>query len=202
MLWPASRSPTVSTVALCQLINIERVYYTFRDSFFKGPNDPDITGVEVYWKYDRAKRIRTQKRSDKWMRYEPRPQRPVHYFSVRKDSFSQRLNWGFLPGQDSPERWGLGVLDCRERHELLGNELNATATVAAEHIEWLRSLPDKDHRQLSYELGQRIRISAEDALRMLAKSISPIPSNPLKCVQEVVKAPLDGKRVQGGTVLQ
>jgi hypothetical protein len=59
-------------------------YYTFRDFFFKGPNDPDITGVEVCWEYDEAKQIRIQKRSDKWMRYERRPQRPVHYLGVRR----------------------------------------------------------------------------------------------------------------------
>ena len=69
-----------------------------------------------------------------------------------------------------------------------------------EHIERLRSLPDKDHRQLGYELGQRTNISAEDALRMLAKSISRISSSPLKCVQEMVKAVLDGKGVQGGAL--
>ena len=49
-----------------------------------------------------------------------------------KGSFSQRLNWGFLPGQDPPERWGLSVLDCQEGHELLGHELHASATVAAD----------------------------------------------------------------------
>jgi hypothetical protein len=57
-------------------------YYTFRDFFFKGPNDPDITAVEVCWHYDGAKVIRIQKRSDKWMRYERRPQRPVHYLGI------------------------------------------------------------------------------------------------------------------------
>src|SRR5262245_26679424 len=115
-----------------------------------------------------------------------------------KESFKQRLHWGFLPGQDLPERWGLSILDCPEGYELLGNELSAPATVAREHIERLRSLPGKDHRQLGYELGRRTNTSAGDSLRMLAKSISHISSNPLKCVQEMVKAVLDGKGVRGG----
>jgi hypothetical protein len=59
-------------------------YYTFRDFFFKGPNDPDITGVEVCWEYVGAQQICIQKRSDKWMRYERRPQRPVHYLGIRR----------------------------------------------------------------------------------------------------------------------
>ncbi len=29
-------------------------YYTFRDFFFKGPGDPDISGVEICWRYKGA----------------------------------------------------------------------------------------------------------------------------------------------------
>jgi energy-coupling factor transporter ATP-binding protein EcfA2 len=61
-------------------------YYTFVDFFFKGSNDPDITGVEIVWKYRGAriseKKIRKQSR--KWMKYETRPKRPVHYFGASR----------------------------------------------------------------------------------------------------------------------
>jgi predicted HTH domain antitoxin len=59
-------------------------YDTFRDFFFKGPNDPDIAGVEVSWEYEGEKQIHIQKHSDKWMRYERRHRRSVHYLGVRR----------------------------------------------------------------------------------------------------------------------
>jgi predicted ATPase len=57
-------------------------YYTFRDFFFKGPGDPDITGVEISWQYRGTKDIVIQKRGEKWMHYERRPKRPVDYLGV------------------------------------------------------------------------------------------------------------------------
>ena len=60
-------------------------YYTFRDFFFKGPNDPDITGIEISWKYwdgKEKKILRIVKQSKKWMHYERRPKRPVHYLGM------------------------------------------------------------------------------------------------------------------------
>jgi len=61
-------------------------YYTFRDFFFKGPGDPDITGVEITWKYLDADRTQNElsirKQSAKWMRYERRPKRPVHHLGA------------------------------------------------------------------------------------------------------------------------
>lgn len=63
-------------------------YYTFVDFFFKGINDPDITGVEIKWdykkdpKYEHSKKIRKQ--TNKWMKSETRPKRPVHYFGASR----------------------------------------------------------------------------------------------------------------------
>lgn len=59
-------------------------YYTFRDFFFKGPSDPDITGVEIAWKYRNATidEIKIRKQSKQWMKYARRPERPVHYLGA------------------------------------------------------------------------------------------------------------------------
>ncbi|MDD2297770.1 MAG: AAA family ATPase [Sphaerochaetaceae bacterium] len=59
-------------------------YYTFQDFFFKGPSDPDITGTELSWTYKGANTITIKKRTEKWMHYERRPRRPVHYLGVRR----------------------------------------------------------------------------------------------------------------------
>lgn len=62
-------------------------YYTFRDFFFRGPGDPDTSGVEITWRYRGSPApnpISIQKRSDKWMRYERRPLRPVHHVGIAR----------------------------------------------------------------------------------------------------------------------
>lgn len=65
-------------------------YYTFVDFFFKGNADPDITGVEIIWEYDggglsESRKTKTiKKQTNKWMKYETRPKRPVHYFGASR----------------------------------------------------------------------------------------------------------------------
>ena len=59
-------------------------YYTFQDFFFKGPGDPDITGLQVAWNFRGLPELRISKETDKWMRYERRPARPVHYFGISR----------------------------------------------------------------------------------------------------------------------
>lgn len=60
-------------------------YYTFQDFFFKGHSDPNITGVEISWKYKNISQPLTiKKRSDKWMRYERRPKRPVYFIGISR----------------------------------------------------------------------------------------------------------------------
>jgi len=61
-------------------------YYTFVDFFFKGMGDPDITGVEIAWRYrgDKIHEKKIRKQSRRWMKYETRPKRPVHYFGASR----------------------------------------------------------------------------------------------------------------------
>lgn len=60
-------------------------YYTFQDFFFKGPSDPDISGTEISWTYRGANKITIKKRTDKWMHYDRRPKRPVHYLGIKRN---------------------------------------------------------------------------------------------------------------------
>jgi energy-coupling factor transporter ATP-binding protein EcfA2 len=60
-------------------------YYTFQDFFFKGPSDPDITGTELSWTFNGANKVTIKKRTEKWMHYERRPQRPVHYLGIKRN---------------------------------------------------------------------------------------------------------------------
>lgn len=64
-------------------------YYTFVDFFFKGKDDPDITGVKISWKYEgnlpaNRKERTIEKKSKQWMKYHTRPKRSVHYFGASR----------------------------------------------------------------------------------------------------------------------
>lgn len=61
-------------------------YYTFRDFFYRGPNDPDVVGLEIEWKYGQVKRplLRIKKGTKKWMHYDARPRRPVDYLGLSR----------------------------------------------------------------------------------------------------------------------
>ncbi|HLO98302.1 MAG TPA: AAA family ATPase, partial [Fimbriimonas sp.] len=60
-------------------------YYTFRDFIFRGVSDPDITGLKITWRYEDGTSVSTTsitKRTEKWMHYERRPIRAVHYLGI------------------------------------------------------------------------------------------------------------------------
>lgn len=65
----------------------KKSYYTFVDFFFKSSKDPDISGVKITWRFEGSIKNKTktiEKQSKKWMKYETRPKRPVHYFGVSR----------------------------------------------------------------------------------------------------------------------
>lgn len=62
----------------------DRSHYTFSDFFYKGPSDPDISGVAISWNFSDNNILKIQKGIKKWMRYERRPERPVHYLGVSR----------------------------------------------------------------------------------------------------------------------
>lgn len=59
-------------------------YYTFQDFFHRGPGDSDVSGVEIGWKFTKDKEVKITKQSDKWMRYERRPTRPVEFIGLSR----------------------------------------------------------------------------------------------------------------------
>ena len=59
-------------------------YYTFQDFFYRGPGDPDVSGVQITWGFSKGKPVSITKQSDKWMRYERRPSRPVEFLGLTR----------------------------------------------------------------------------------------------------------------------
>lgn len=63
-----------------------RVYqdFVFSDFFFKGPTDPDVSGVDIRWEYADGNSLTVHKQTNKWMRYERRPKKPVTYLGISR----------------------------------------------------------------------------------------------------------------------
>lgn len=62
-------------------------YYTFRDFIWRGVGDPDITGLNVTWHFESGAGktdLKITKGTEKWMHYDRRPKRPVHYLGISR----------------------------------------------------------------------------------------------------------------------
>lgn len=59
-------------------------YYTFQDFFHRGPGDADVSGVRINWGFSGRAEVAISKQSDKWMRYERRPARPVEFLGLSR----------------------------------------------------------------------------------------------------------------------
>lgn len=69
---------------LSQQANRTSAYYTFKDFFYKGPGDPDISGVNICWNFSQHPALAITKRSEKWMHYERRPAHVTQYLGVSR----------------------------------------------------------------------------------------------------------------------
>lgn len=60
-------------------------YYTFSDFFYKGHGDADLSGITISWKFlDSSLDKRITKQTQKWMHYNIRPERPVHFLGLSR----------------------------------------------------------------------------------------------------------------------
>lgn len=112
----------------------DRAYYTFGDFFFKGHGDPNISGLEIEWRFKGSgpERKRIRKQSAKWMRYDSRPVRPVHYLGASRIIPAVEmsvLKYHFKGGAKlAPSKAGIDHLNDEFRQRLsrvLGRRYNA-----------------------------------------------------------------------------
>jgi hypothetical protein len=109
-----------------------------------------------------------------------------------------RLNWAFLPGNMPPDKWMIEELNCENGYRLLSNELGIAPQEAAGQLERLRGLDE--HHDVGYELKQLTNIgcsigSTEEAIRIIARSLRKLESDPLKPIRDAVDSVLNGNKV-------
>jgi len=170
----------------------KRSYYTFRNFFFRGPNDPDITGIQIKWRYlssaspPEETHIGLTKRSEKWMHYDRRPERPVHFVGITRalpaieQSTLRRFFGHRARGQQvmSLNSVSLGYLNyIMNRRYQNAETLRSSKNVVKHEI---RKLTLPEYSYSSFNMG-----SGEDILIELLSLIQDSPDGSLIVIEEI-----------------
>ena len=162
-------------------------YYTFVDFFFKGNMDPDITGVKIFWNYcggklPASRRTKTiKKKSNKWMKYETRPKRPVHYLGASR--VLPAIERNVLRGHFRVNRSQHKIVKLNDDFrkifcEILGRNYSAATVTQAEKYS-LRSC-EYGSSYTSFNMG-----AGEDILLELLYYLQEAPSSSLIVIEEI-----------------
>lgn len=157
-------------------------YYTFRDFFYRGPGDPNLTGIEIRWQYSDQGELVIHKQSEKWMHYDRRPKRPVHYLGIIRSlpAIEQTVLRGHFSAQKAPRQSSKLNDEFRRR---LGEVMGRPYTEAVE----MRAAKNYTVRQVnsasiysSFNMG-----AGEDILIDLFLVLQECPKNSLIVIEEV-----------------
>jgi len=170
----------------------KRSYYTFRNFFFRGPNDPDITGIQIKWQYLASaspleeSEIGLTKRSDKWMHYDRRPERPVHFVGITRaipaiEQSTLRRFFGYRTRSQHATPLNdvsLGYLNYIMGRQYQNAETLRSGKDTAKHE--IRKLTLHNFSYSSFNMG-----SGEDILIELLSLIQESPNGSLIVIEEV-----------------
>lgn len=162
----------------------DRGYYTFHHFFYKGPQDVDWTGVTIDWcikNGDKTETISLKKQSNRWMRYERRPDRGVLYVgTTRVVSAVERnvLKSHFKPSNDL-KKIRLNSDSASYLRDILGARYTSAQTL--KHKEYsIRSCERSDISYSSFNMG-----AGEDIIIELLYDIQELPDNSLCVIEEI-----------------
>lgn len=178
---PASHKPT--NARRLPLRGETSTYYTFSDFFFNGPNDPDITGVEIGWTYSDRKELRIQKRSKNWMHYQRRPERPVHYLGVIRcapaiEQSALRAHFGNPKGSKGSEAKPLNARFCERLSHIMGRRYEEADVMSSNRYSVRRCRAGSSYS--SFNMG-----AGEDVLIDLLYVLQECPSGSLIVIEEI-----------------
>ncbi len=163
----------------------DTTYYTFRDFFFKGPGDPDITGIEIGWQYREGRDIVDNKfinkRSKRWMSYERRPKRPTHYLGVIRSipAIEQTiLRSRFKANSKDSGSWALNEEYCRYLTWIMNRTYDEAGVMASDRY-FLRQCK-AGTTYSSFNMG-----AGEDVLIDLLHVLQECPEGSLIIIEEV-----------------
>jgi ABC-type branched-subunit amino acid transport system ATPase component len=159
-------------------------YYTFQDFFFRGPSDPDITGLEISWRFRGLPELQISKQTDKWMRYERRPPRPVHYFGISRavPAIEQSVLRSHFGGGGRTRNKGiqLSVRAVKWVGKILQRKYTTAEKLSSQRYGLMQCQATGGAAYSSFNMG-----AGEDLLFDLIGSIDSAPSGSLILVEEI-----------------
>ncbi len=156
-------------------------YYTFRDFFHRGPGDAVVNDVQISWCFDgRTKNISLVKKSEKWMRYERRPSRPVEYFGIARAVPSTELS--VLRNQFGANVSGISRAPLMPETRLIVERVLGRAYPSVEELNGKKFSIRRTGPGgfTSFNMG-----AGEDSLIALLSRLSQIPRGSLVVIDEV-----------------
>jgi energy-coupling factor transporter ATP-binding protein EcfA2 len=157
-------------------------YYTFSDFFFKGPKDPDITGVKIKWEYEGFEAIEIRKKTNKWMRYERRPERPVHYLGLNRivpaiEHSALRSHFGNT--KKSRKTKDLKLDSCEHLNHIMGRVYSGAEVLSSSNYS-VRTYTSDNSSSSSFNMG-----AGEDALIDLLYLLQESPEGAIVIIEEI-----------------
>lgn len=155
-------------------------YYTFQDFFHRGPGDSDVSGVEIGWKFTKDKEVKITKQSDKWMRYERRPTRPVEFIGLSRaipaiELTTLRSQFGI---SSSPTPQPLSAAAGQKLSRALGRQYTSAEVLNTKKFAIRRSSSSNGYT--SFNMG-----TGEDALISLIARLESVPAGGLVVIEEL-----------------
>jgi hypothetical protein len=155
-------------------------YYTFQDFFYRGPGDADVSGVQISWEFSGRAPVLISKQSDKWMRYERRPSRPVEFLGLSRavpaiELPTLRNQFGVTA---TPSSAPLNEASRQHLGVILGREYPSAEVLNGRRSRIRRS--GREGGYTSFNMG-----TGEDALIGLLARLETVPQGSLVIIEEL-----------------
>lgn len=155
-------------------------YYTFQDFFHRGPGDADVSGVQISWGFLGRAEVSISKQSDKWMRYERRPARPVEFLGLSRavpaiELPSLRNHFGLTT---TPRIAPLTAEARGHLERVLGRQYSSAEVLSGSRYAIRRSASADGYT--SFNMG-----TGEDALIGLLARLAAVPQGSLVVIEEL-----------------
>ncbi|HCD9746164.1 AAA family ATPase [Pseudomonas aeruginosa] len=157
-------------------------YYTFKDFFFKGNGDPEITGIEISWKYKgNPIPLKIKKKTDKWMHYERRPEKAVHFIGISRciPAFEQSALRGHF-GSNKRAQNSIQIDSGAKKYlqAIIGKKYKTAGTLSSARYK-IRSC-SSDATYTSFNMG-----TGEDIVIDLLNTLFSAPEKSLIIIEEI-----------------
>jgi len=162
----------------------QECYYTFNDFFFRGPSDPDVTGVKIKWDFSKADPKEITKRTNKWMRYEGRYQRPVHFLGLSRivpaiETSALKAYFSKSVKEENKQNWLSKAFQDRLSN-ILGNAYKDARSLTNRYDWSIRTCNTTRSSYSSFNMG-----TGEDVVIQILQVLDSSPKGSLICIEEI-----------------